>query len=56
MIRLREMEDQHPCREPTWDEARLLDEWNDTTLLTKLTNLLILPAKMNTRQKQLMEK
>jgi hypothetical protein len=42
--------------EPAQDEARLLDERNDTTLLTLLTNLLILPAKTNTRQKQLVEK
>jgi hypothetical protein len=41
--------------EPTWDEERLLDERNDTALLTLPMNLLILPAKTNTRQKQLME-
>jgi hypothetical protein len=37
------------------DEEQLLDEWNDTALLTLLTNLLILLAKTSTRQKQLME-
>jgi hypothetical protein len=42
--------------EPTWDEARLLDGQNDTALLTLLTKLLILLAKTNTRQKQLMGK
>jgi hypothetical protein len=41
--------------ELAWDEERLLDEWNDTAFLTLLTNLLILPAKTNTRQKQLVE-
>jgi hypothetical protein len=41
--------------EPAWDEERLLDERNDTALLTLPMNLLILPAKTNTRQKQLME-
>jgi hypothetical protein len=41
---------------PAWDEEQLLVERNNTTLLTLLTNLLILSAKTNTRQKQLMEK
>jgi hypothetical protein len=41
--------------ELAWDEERLLDERNDTAFLTLLTNLLILPAKTNTRQKQLVE-
>jgi hypothetical protein len=34
-------------------EEQLLDEQNDTTLLTLLTNLLILPANTSTRKKQL---
>jgi hypothetical protein len=37
------------------DEKRHLDEQNDTALLTLLMNLLILPTKTNTRQKQLMK-
>jgi hypothetical protein len=41
--------------DPTWDEERLHVERNDTALLTLLTNLLILPAKTNARQKQLIE-
>jgi hypothetical protein len=41
--------------EHAWDEERLLDERNDTALLTLPMNLLILPAKTNTRKKQLVE-
>jgi hypothetical protein len=41
--------------EPTQDEERLLDERDDTPFLTLLMNLLILPAKTNIRQKQLMK-
>jgi hypothetical protein len=37
--------------DPTRDEERLLDEQNDTALLTLPMNLLILPTKINTRQK-----
>jgi hypothetical protein len=35
---------------PARDEVRLLDEWNDTALLTLLMNLLILPTEINTRK------
>jgi hypothetical protein len=40
---------------PAWDEEQLIDEQNDTTLLTLQMNLLILPTKTNIRYKQLME-
>jgi hypothetical protein len=42
--------------EPARDKEWLLDEQNDTALLTLPMNLLILLAKTNTRQKQLVEK
>jgi hypothetical protein len=41
--------------EPARDEEWLLDERNATALLTLPMNLLILPTKTNTRQKQLLE-
>jgi hypothetical protein len=42
--------------EPAWDGEQLLDERNDIALLIFPMNLLILPTKTNTRQKQLVEK